>query len=84
MLRVPTDKEGEIVSLKFFRNKADHVELLRMLVVASERDNDLRNFPLPCTFERERMDGPGRDGVIPIFRIRFEVKMIRALNPEGR
>ncbi len=82
MLRVPTEKKDEIVALKHFRNAASHIELLGVFLTAFAKDNDLLNFPLPCFYEEK--GGGKREGTIPVFRIIFDRKLIRELNPEGR
>lgn len=82
MLRVPTDKKDEIVALKHFQNTAIHIALLGMTIEAFAKDKDLLNFPLPCVHDTR--DGGRREGTIPVFRINFDRKLIRDLNPEGR
>lgn len=82
MLRVPTDKQGEIVALKCFQPKATHVEFLNDLIRRCDSDNDLRNLPLSCLYE-QGPNNPGKDGHIALYRIIPERRMIRHLNPEG-
>ncbi len=82
MLRVLTDRKGEIVALKFFRPESGHIGLLTKLIADFDKDRDLRNFPLPCIYE-QGSNTAGRDGHIPLFRIVLDLGMIRHLNPGG-
>ncbi len=78
MLRVPTDRKGEFVTLKHFRFTTPHLDLLERLINDCERDRDLRNLTLPIEL-------PGnRAATIPIFRLVFDRREIHDLNPEER